>query len=100
MLELRRDIGGIARGKKFGSEELDRILERLEEISGLFFRLFGEFEGRTGFTAREAFLDKNRETYSDLLAALELTASHLKLMKNAPEDVFCCTGARSKSRKR
>ena len=88
VMELRRDIGGIARGKQFGSSELDRILERLEEISGLFFRLFGEFEGRTGFAAREAFLDKNRETYSDLLAALELTASHLKLLKNPPDDVY------------
>jgi ATP-dependent DNA helicase DinG len=88
VMELRRDTGVISRGKKFGSAELDRILERLEEISGLFFRLFGEFEGRTGFTGREAFLDKNRETYGDLLAALELTASHLKLLKNPPEDVF------------
>ena len=86
--ELRRDIAVIARSKKFGSTELDRILERLEEISGLFFRLFGEFEGRTGFAGREAFLEKNRETYGDLLAALELTASHLKLLKNPPEDVF------------
>jgi ATP-dependent DNA helicase DinG len=88
VMELRRDIAAISRMKKFGSAELDRILDRLEEISNLFFRLFGEFEGRTGFTGREAFLEKNRETFGDLLAALELTASHLKLLKNPPEDVF------------
>jgi ATP-dependent DNA helicase DinG len=88
VMDLRRDISAIARMKKFGSVELDRILERLEEISNLFFKLFGEAEGRTGFSGREAFLERNRETYGDLLAALELTASHLKLLKNPPEDVF------------
>jgi ATP-dependent DNA helicase DinG len=88
VVDLRRDIAAISRVKKFGSTELDRILERLEEISNLFFRLFGEFEGRTGFTGREAFLEKNRETYGDLVAALELTASHLKLLKSPPDDVF------------
>jgi ATP-dependent DNA helicase DinG len=86
--ELRRDIAAISRRKDFGSVELDRILHRLEEISDLFFRLFGEFEGRTGFPGRQAFLEKNREAYSDLLGALELTASHLKVLKNPPEDVF------------
>jgi len=86
--ELRRDIAALSRLKKFGSKELDRILERVEEISNLFFRLFGEFEGRTGFAARGAFLDKNHAAYSDLLASLELTASHLKLIKEPPEEVY------------
>ena len=88
LAELRRDIAAVSRLKKFGSKELDRILERVEEISNLFFRLFGEFEGRTGFTARAAFLDKNHAVYEDLLASLELTASHLKLIKEPPEDVY------------
>jgi ATP-dependent DNA helicase DinG len=86
--DLQRDIAAISRLKQFGSAELDRILARMEEIAQLFFRLFGDFEGRTGFAGRAAFLDKNRETYGDLLASLELTASHLRLLKNPPDEVF------------
>src|SRR6476659_3601312 len=88
LTELRRDIAAFSRVKKFGSKELDRILDRLEEISAVFFRLFGDFEGRTGFAARPAFLDKNHAVYEDLLASLELTASHLKLIKEPPEEVY------------
>ena len=40
--ELRRDISRISRQKQFGSPELDRILERLEELSEQFFALFGQ----------------------------------------------------------
>jgi ATP-dependent DNA helicase DinG len=86
--ELRRDIAALSRLKKFGSKELDRILDRVEEIANLFFRLFGDFEGRTGFAGRAAFLNKNHAAYADLLASLELTASHLKLIKEPPEEVY------------
>ncbi len=86
--ELRRDIAAISRRKEFGSKELDRVLDRTEELSQQFFRLFGEFEGRTGFKGRDAFVDKNHEVYGDLLASLDLTASHLKLLKNPPDEVF------------
>src|SRR5712691_11480215 len=39
--ELRRDISAMARTKKFGSPELDRVLDRMEELSTRFFALFG-----------------------------------------------------------
>src|SRR5439155_15767319 len=42
--ELRRDIARISRQKQFGSPELDRITERLEELSELFFSKFGKTE--------------------------------------------------------
>src|SRR5579872_7278709 len=85
--ELRRDISRVARQKQFGTPELDRITDRLEQLSDQFFGLFGETQGRTGFEGRSAFLDENNEAYSDLLAALELTVSHLKVLKNPPDEV-------------
>ena len=85
--ELRRDIGVIARMKEFGSPELDRILDRLDEISGEFFNLFGEADRRIAFQNRESFRDENLEIYTDLRAALDLILSHLKVLKNPPDEV-------------
>jgi ATP-dependent DNA helicase DinG len=85
--DLRRDIGVIARMKKFGTPELDRILQRMEEIAAQFFGLFGEGDRRVAFTGREAFREDNEEIYSDLLASLDLIGSHLKLLQHPPEEV-------------
>jgi len=86
--ELRRDIAAIGRIKKFGTPELDRILVRLEELSTHYFSLFGEPERRVAFTGRDAFREDNEETYTDLLAALDLIGSHLKLLHNPPEEII------------
>jgi ATP-dependent DNA helicase DinG len=85
--DLRRDLSAVGRMKKFGTPELDRILERLEELTAQFFNLFGEGDRRVAFTGREAFREDNEETYSDLLAALDLVGSHLKLIQNPPEEI-------------
>jgi len=85
--ELRRDIARISRQKQFGSPELDRIIERLEQLAEHFFGLFGNTQGRKGFDSRAAFLGNHAEDYTDLLAVLELTGSHLKLLKNQPDEV-------------
>jgi ATP-dependent DNA helicase DinG len=85
--DLRRDISVIARMKKFGSGELDRILGRMEEIAAQFFALFGEGDRRVAFTGRDAFREDNEEAYSDLLASLDLIGSHLKLIQHPPEEV-------------
>jgi ATP-dependent DNA helicase DinG len=85
--ELRRDIARISRQKQFGSQELDRIIERLEQLAEHFFGLFGNTQGRKGFDSRAAFLGNHAEDYTDLLAVLELTESHLKLLKNQPDEV-------------
>ena len=71
LMDLRRDIGAMGRMKKFGTPELDRILQRLEELTGQFFALFGEGD----------------KAYSDLLAVLELIGSNLRLMQNPPEEI-------------
>lgn len=86
--ELRRDIGAMSRVRQFGSEELDRILIRLDEIALHFFSLLPGGDGRASFTGREEFLDENRELYTDLISAFELLASHLKLIKDAPQEVI------------
>jgi ATP-dependent DNA helicase DinG len=86
--ELRRDVSVIGRMKKFGTPELDRILQRVEELSGQFFGLFGEAERRVAFQGRDAFREDNEEIYADLLAALELIGSHLKLLQNPPEEII------------
>lgn len=86
--DLRRDISVISRLKKFGTPELDRILQRLDELSMQFFGLFGEGERRVAFTGRSAFREDNEEIYTDLLAAFDLIGSHLKLLQNPPEEII------------
>ena len=87
MQELRRDIAAMGRSKKFGTPELDRILDRLDEMTGQFFGLFGEAERRVAFQGRDGFRDENEEIYADLLAALDLIGSHLKVIQNPPEEI-------------
>lgn len=88
LLDLRRDVAGVARRKNFASQELDTILETLEERAEQFFGLFGDSEGRTGFQQHAAFLEEHEDDYRDLLRALELLESHLQLIQEAPEDVI------------
>jgi ATP-dependent DNA helicase DinG len=85
--DLRRDIAAVARMKKMGSPELDRILERFEEIALGFFALFGDQERRVAFTGRAEFREANESAYADLLAAFRLIASHLKLIQNPPDEI-------------
>jgi ATP-dependent DNA helicase DinG len=87
MQELRRDIAAMGRSKKFGTPELDRILDRLDEMTIQFFRLFGDAERRVAFQGRDAFREENGEIYADLLAALDLIGSHLKVIQNPPDEI-------------
>ena len=88
VLDLRRDIAALSRIRKFGSEELDRILERLEEVAMDFFsRLPGE-NGRASFTGRDEFRALYGEIYQTLLTAFDLLTGHLKLIHEAPEEVI------------
>jgi ATP-dependent DNA helicase DinG len=86
--ELVRDIGVVSRAKKFGSGELDRTLDTLDDRAVQFFFLFGETEGRIAFKGHTAFFDQHGEALEELVRALELTGSHLQLVKNAPEEVI------------
>jgi ATP-dependent DNA helicase DinG len=86
--ELMRDVAALSHRKNFGSQELDRTLQVLAERAVQFFGLFPGGEGRTGFNAREAFLETNEDIYRDLLHALELVALQLELQRAAPEDAL------------
>ncbi len=86
--ELRRDIAVLSRARKFGSEELDRILIRLDEIALQFFGALPGGDGRASFPGREAFVDQHQETYADLMAAFDLLMSHLKVIQDAPQEVI------------
>ena len=86
--DLRRDITALARQKEFGNAELDRAVNRMGEIAESFFALFAGHEGRTGFTAQDAFLDQHGDAYKDVLLSLELVGATLKIVKSAPEDVI------------
>ncbi len=86
--ELVRDIAAVSRAKQFGSGELDRVLDTLDDRAQQFFFLFGESEGRVAFKGHAAFFEQHGEALEDLMRALELIGSHLQLVKNAPEDVI------------
>ncbi len=86
--ELRRDVAATARNKSFGSAELDRTLDMLQEHAIRFFALFPAGDGRTGFRAQSKFLEDYGEHYEDLLRCLELTGTQLQLIKQAPEEVL------------
>ncbi len=86
--DLLRDVSAVSRRKQFGSQELDRIVEMLQVRGENFFMLFGAAEGRTGFREHEAFLEEHGDRYDNFQRAIELLATHLQLIKNAPEDVI------------
>ncbi len=86
--DLRRDIGAISRVRKFSSDELDRTLIRLEEISLQFFGQLPGNEGRASFTERQEFLEANGSLYEDFKIAFDLLASHLKLLSEPPQEVI------------
>jgi ATP-dependent DNA helicase DinG len=85
--ELRRDAAVISRARKFGSEELDRILERIDEIALHFFSLLPGAEGRQNFEGREGFVREYRDIYDSMLASFDLLASHLQIITDPPNEI-------------
>lgn len=86
--DFARDVAILARQKKFGSNELDRALLTVEDRASKFFELFGETEGRQGFQRQTGFLALHRLAYEDVLLALEIVATQLQLVEDAPEDLI------------
>jgi ATP-dependent DNA helicase DinG len=85
--DLRRDISAMARAKSFGSPQMDRALDLLGQAASAFFALLPQNEGRANFAGRTAFLEENEDVYRDVLLALELTGSYLKVVSNPPEEI-------------
>jgi len=86
--DLRRDIAAVARRKNFGSQELDRVLMTMEECADRFFSAFPAQEGRSGFPDRLEFCESCETVYHDLQRILELTGTHLQLVKGATDEVL------------
>jgi ATP-dependent DNA helicase DinG len=98
--DLTRDVASLGHRKQFGSQELDEILITLNDRAAQFFALFGAAEGRTGFRAHAAFLEKNEEAYRDVLRALELVTLQLELLKAPPDEAIpLVTRAREMARR-
>jgi ATP-dependent DNA helicase DinG len=86
--DLRRDILATARRKDFHTTQLDHILVTLLDHSDRFFALFPPQDGRTSFTHHQVFLGQYGEFYSHFTGALELLATQLKLVRDAPDEVM------------
>lgn len=86
--ELARDVAAVTRRKNCGSPELDRVLTVMVERAEQFFALFGQGEGRSVFNGHHELLERFELEYGDVLRSLELTVSHLELIKQQPEDVI------------
>jgi ATP-dependent DNA helicase DinG len=86
--ELIRDVTAVTSRKDVRSAELDRILMSVGDHAMQFFSLFGESEGRRGFTGQAAFRDAHSDEYSSVVLALELLATHLKLINGSPEELI------------
>jgi ATP-dependent DNA helicase DinG len=86
--ELHRDISVMSRMKNFASNELDRVLMRMDDIAGQFFGAFDDVKGRGPFNFRAAFLENHGEVYQNLLSVLELLSSQMNLIKDAPAEVL------------
>lgn len=85
--ELRHDLDRLAKAKSFHSQELERILERFDELALRFFGLFAGVEGRAAFRARAAYCEQHEEEYRGLLTALELMESHLGTLDCPPPEI-------------
>jgi ATP-dependent DNA helicase DinG len=88
--DLRRDISALLRRKELASQEIERVLDRLEECAESFFALFESPEGRSGFQDQDhaRFLEQHGSEYQDLIQILHLTWTHLELIKEAPDEVI------------
>jgi ATP-dependent DNA helicase DinG len=64
------------------------VLQRLEELTNQFFALFGEADRRVAFHGRDAFREDNEEAYDRSGGALDLVASHLRLLKHPPQEIL------------
>src|SRR5260221_9918861 len=85
--ELGRDISVLARAKNFGSQPLDRALDSLADAASMFFGFLHQIDGRASFAGRMAFLNEHENVYRELLQAIELTGSYLKIVNNPPDEV-------------
>ncbi|HZS29140.1 MAG TPA: ATP-dependent DNA helicase [Candidatus Angelobacter sp.] len=86
--ELARDIEATLQQKKAISPGIIQAVARLRERSRFFFGLLPPGEGRSAFTEREEFLEKNGDDYDSLMQSLERIVAELELLQPKPEEIF------------
>ena len=88
--ELARDTDGMLRVLRIEAGPLHKHLLRMRERARAFFENFPEREGRYPFgpTERQGFLDRNREAYDEVLAALKRIEAELSALTPKPEEVI------------
>ena len=86
--DLARDVETTLQQKKSLSPGLIQALARLRERSRFFFGLLPPGEGRSAFTARDEFLEKNSDDYDSVMQSLGRVVAELELLPQKPEEVF------------
>ncbi|HEV2306181.1 MAG TPA: ATP-dependent DNA helicase, partial [Candidatus Acidoferrales bacterium] len=87
--ELARDGEQILRMLGAGTAATRRPLAQIRERAHTFFEGFAQREGRFPFEREEraAFLERNREAYDGLLAALKRMETELAALREKPEEL-------------
>jgi len=88
--ELARDGEQILRMLNLGTAVTRRPLAQVRERARTFFEGFGQREGRFLFerAERAGFLERNREAYDGLLAALKRLETELATLREKPEELL------------
>jgi len=86
--DLRRDTLAVARRKQLLSSDFEQILAVLADCADRFFSLFPAQDTRTGFDEHKAFLKSHGTAYENIRTALELLATHISLVHDAPEEMI------------
>ena len=87
--ELARDTEIMLRMLQIEAAALRKHLARMRERARSFFENFPEREGRFPFepAERQAFLERNREAYDELAAAVKRVEAELSALSPKPEEV-------------
>jgi ATP-dependent DNA helicase DinG len=87
--ELSRDTENMLRVLRIEAAPLRKHLARVRDRGRSFFENFPEREGRYPFQPadRQSFLERNREAYDDLSAAVKRLETELSALQPKPEEV-------------
>jgi ATP-dependent DNA helicase DinG len=99
--ELARDTESLLRILRIEAAPLRRHLARVRELGRSFFETFPEREGRFSFgpVERKSFLERNRESYDELCAAVKRIETELSALSPKPEEVITLARRSAESRR-
>ena len=99
--ELARDTESLLRILRIEAAPLRRHLARVRELGRSFFETFPEREGRFSFgpVERKSFLERNRESYDELCAAVKRIETELSALSPKPEEVITLARRAAESRR-